>query len=209
MQYLLRKQGNSYEGDNRPRLAGAIMQGSVSDREAMMMSISLDDYENSCRTAQQYVADGCAGHVLPIHITQKTFGSAPVTAERFLSLASPGTERLGTDDFSSSDLSEERLEGTFGKIGQTGVRVMWLFGERDQYVPDHVDKQELVGKWEEWVRKGGGVVDGVSGVLPGASHTLEEGGFLVEELVKRVGGLLGRVQRSRAGVMHEQSKDTR
>ncbi|KAL9631214.1 MAG: hypothetical protein Q9164_006011 [Protoblastenia rupestris] len=186
MHYLLSNPTGGYEEGKRPRIDGVIMQGSVSDREAMNVFISTKEYEDTCKTAKQYIDDESVEYVLPIHLTQKAFGNAPVTAKRFLSLASPGPDHVGEDDYFSSDLGEERLKMTFGKIGGLGVRVAFLFGERDQYVPDHVDKDKLVESWQEYVKKGGGVVDEVSGVLPGATHTLKEGGVAVEELTKRV-----------------------
>ncbi|KAL9101388.1 MAG: hypothetical protein Q9163_003346 [Psora crenata] len=193
MHYFLSDPSNGYEAGKRPRIEGAIMQGSVSDREAMTMLIPTQEYERACETARQYVNHGQGRDVLPTSLTQKCFGKVPMTAERWLSLASPGPEHLGLDDYFSSDFDALRLERTFGKIGQMGIRTMFLLGERDQHVPHFVNRSELVRKWEGFVRKGGGVVDEGSGILLGGSHTLKEGGIVVDELLRRVSGLLERL----------------
>ena len=73
--------------------------------------------------------------------------------------------------------------------------MMFLYGGRDQYVPGFVDRRGLVSRWEGFVREGGGVVDEASGVLEGADHALQDVALeVVEELCRRVGGFLGRVE---------------
>lgn len=177
-----------------PEIDGAIFQGSTSDREALTMTIPHSEYDAACQLAQKYIDEGRGEDILPFSVTKSSFMSAPVSARRFLSLASPGPLHEGEDDYFSSDLADERLEKTFGRLGSMGVRIGFLFSGRDQYVPDSVDKVRMVERWCEYVRKGGGVVDEGSGVVDGATHTLLEGGKGLEDLVGRVVGFLDRLE---------------
>ena len=78
-------------------------------------------------------------------------------------------------------------------MGGSGVHISFLYGEKDQYVPDFVDKEALVEKWESFVREGGGYVDEGSGIIEGANHTLlDVPKEVTENLCNRVVGFLKR-----------------
>ena len=188
MHYLLSR-------PNLPEIDGAIFQGSVSDRETLTMSLPHAEYEAACLLAQKYIDEGRGEDILPSSVTKSSFTSAPVSAMRFLSLASPAPLHAGEDDYFSSDLADEKLEKTFGALRNTGtMRICFLYSGSDQYVPDSVDKVKMVERWHEYVKKGGSVVDEGSGVVGGATHTLIEGGKGLEDLVKRVVGFLERLE---------------
>lgn len=176
-----------------PSIEGAIMQASISDREAMTMTLPSDTYESICKMAQEYVASEKGEHILPLSTTESIFDVVPVSARRWLSLASPGHD--GEDDYFSSDLGDERLEQTFGRIGKTDARLCFLYGGEDQYVPDIVDKEKLLKRWHRMIQKVGGKVDESSGNVLGASHTLKEGGPGLDELVRRVLGFVERIDK--------------
>lgn len=188
--YLLSEEGHQTK---RPRVDGAILQAGISDREAFDGALSPDIYERGVRVAREYVDDGRGGDCLPTSITAPAF-SGPVSARRWLSLMSPGPDHAGQDDYFSSDFDDERLRGTFGKIGKTGIPVSILYGGNDEGVPVSVDKERLVSRWVNIIKEGGGVVDGSSGIIPGATHSYREGGEPREELIRRVLGFLGRVE---------------
>lgn len=198
MHYLLSERQVG-EGMERPRIDGAVMQGGCSDREMMDMGGPSPELEYACNLARVWVQEGKGEHILPLDSTSHAFGTYPVSASRWLSLASPGPDHLGEDDYFSSDFEDERLERTFGRLGEKGSRLCWLFGGSDEYVPAEVDKENLVERWHVHARKGGGVVDESSGVVKGASHTLREGGQGMESLVRRVVDFLGRVQDDERG----------
>ena len=160
----------------------------------MNLSLPPSFYHAACHLAQKYIDEDRGKDILPFSATKPIFASAPVSAKRFVSLASPGPLHEGEDDHFSSDLADERLEMTFGKLGSMGLRISFLFGGRDQYVPERVDKVGMVERWCAFVRRGGGVVDEGSGVVDGATHTLIEGGKGLEDLVKRVVGFLERLE---------------
>ena len=187
MHYLLAKPA-------LPKIDGAIFQGSVSDREAMTMFLPPSMYNSACTLAQSYIDDGRGDDILPFSVTKSSYMSAPVSANRFFSLASPAPLHAGEDDYFGSDLADDRLEKTFGVLGRTGTRLCFLFSGKDQHVPGTIDKLKMVERWHQHVKKGGAVVDESSGVVDGATHTLKEGGKGLEDLVKRIVGFLQRLE---------------
>lgn len=180
--------GGGGDGEQRPKIEGGIMQGGVSDREAIAMMMEDEESEGVCRLARSYMEEGRGEDVLPSRYTKELFDTAPVSARRWLSLASHG----GEDDYFSSDFGEKRLGEVFGGLGRVGARLAFLFGGEDQYVAAGVDREGMVKTWERHVRDNGGLVDEKSGILKGASHNLKEGGAVVEDMVNRVTAFLAR-----------------
>ncbi len=180
---------------SRPKIDGAIFQASASDREVLASLLSSDEYQATCAVAQAYISEGRGEDVLPLKMTASFFQTTPLSARRFLSLASPGPNHDGEDDYFSSDFDDERLSKIFGELGKTGKRISFLYSGSDQYVPSTIDKLELVQKWHEHVKRVGGNIDEGSGIVRGASHTLKEGGEPLEDLVARVIGFLERLDR--------------
>ena len=176
-----------------PTVDGAIMQSAVSDREGLLQFVDPSDYDSSCKLAKSFVDDGRGHDILPSSATKTMYPAAPISAQRFLDLASPGPEHAGADDLFSSDFDDARLEKTFGKLGQSGSRIAFLIGSRDQYVPASVDKVGMVDRWHKHVGQGGGLIDEASGVVEGASHTLADGGKSLDDLVDRIIAFLGRL----------------
>lgn len=182
----------------RTKLDGAIMQAPVSDREAIQWVLSQgwmgrtpaqvqQIYKDLEKLAREEVArnpDPAFDSLLPLHMTGVIGypGNVPLSARRFLSLVSPGSPASpGEDDLFSSDLGEEQLAETFGKVRQGGLlahRLMVLISGSDQAIPDWVDKDGLLRKWKKALD--GGRAEGEaeiwdeegSGLVPGASHAL-------------------------------------
>lgn len=182
----------------RPKIDGGILQAGISDREALCMSLAPEEYERNNSIAQEYVRDARAEDVLPRSVTG-ALSPAPVTARRWLSLASAGPAHDGEDDYFSSDFGDERLRKTFGKAGATGVPLSILLSGSDQYMPETVNKKALLRRWVTHIEEGGGGVDKDSGIVEGASHNLKEGGRVVEGFVKRVVAFLERVEKGTVG----------
>ncbi|ESZ96462.1 hypothetical protein SBOR_3194 [Sclerotinia borealis F-4128] len=182
MEYLT---GPGHE-TNAP-IDGGITQAPVSDREALGQEMDADILKSSISLAQKMVEAGDGEEILPSSATQGFFPS-PVCARRWLSLASPNHD--GDDDYFSSDLTDEQLKKTFGSLPARSPLCI-LFSGNDGYVPKYIDKEALVKRWIEFVKKGDGKVDEEnSGVIPGASHNLTRSPEAVPELVKRVLGFL-------------------
>lgn len=174
--------------ETRPSIEGGIIQAPVSDREGLIMMMDPDLYRNSCLAAQKMVDEGNGDEILPKKETGNVF-PAPCTAKRWLSLASPNHD--GDDDFFSSDLNDEQLGKTFGRLKKRSPLCVLMSG-KDEHVPESVNKKGLFERWVEIVKRGEGIVDEVhSGIVHGASHNLgKDGEEIVGELVRRVLGFL-------------------
>lgn len=175
---------------NRPQVDGAIMQSPVSDREAVLhlangSSQVQEALEKLIAIAKQgtVTADG---HeiILPNDLVDKLDmfpPCTPLTARRFLSLVSPDSPlKPEADDLFSSDLTEERLQETFGVVAERGTlrgSMLILYGGNDEYVPPTVDKEKLVSRWEAVVKKSSPekeIWDSNSGIVPGATHAIDD-----------------------------------
>jgi pimeloyl-ACP methyl ester carboxylesterase len=184
MEYLT---GEGHE--TRQPVDGGILQAPVSDREAQPFFGADDLLACITATAQQMVDAGEGEDILPSKVMKGTFAPAPVTARRWLSMASPNHD--GEDDYFSSDLTDERLLTSFGALPARSPLLILVSGA-DEYVPRSVNKEALVKRWIEIAKRGEGMVDEEhSGVLEGASHNVSRNPEkVVDGLVKRVLGFL-------------------
>jgi hypothetical protein len=171
--------------ETRAVIDGGIIQAPASDRESILMTMEAVRYENYCKAAQGMVDAGEGNAILPGF----PFRYCPVTATRWLSLASPNHD--GGDDYFSSDLPDERLMKSFGSLPARSPLCI-LFSGADEYVPQSIDKEALVNKWIEIVKRGNGIVDEEnSGIIAGATHNLNKSPKdAVQGLVRRVLGFL-------------------
>ncbi|KAJ5095491.1 hypothetical protein NUU61_004847 [Penicillium alfredii] len=183
----------------RPEIQGAILQAPVSDRQAILEMIKLAPQPNEARGAydqlvstarrQPYTEDK-RDSMLPLNLVAQLGlpGDNPLSARRFLSLASPDSpENPSDDDLFSSDLSDQRLKETFGAIASRGIlqtKVIFLYSGNDEYCPAWVDKEKLLQRWKQATEAGGTTWDQNSGVVPGASHNIKDEGQ--EDLAVRV-----------------------
>jgi hypothetical protein len=194
-------------GRRRPVLDGAIMQAPVSDRESLLAGLrsgshpfrtTYDQLVNMAKT-QPITKDGIDS-ILPLSLTAVVgFPSdTPLSARRFLSLASPDSPGQPLeDDLFSSDLDDQQLKGTFGVVGERGLlrsKLLVLYSGADEHAAPWVDKEALMKRWavatdtrqpEKWDHEG-------SAVIPGASHNVKDVGQ--DELIARVTGYLNRVE---------------
>lgn len=148
---------NSYGGNspvNCPIIDGAILQAPVSDREELHMNLQQSpDPANAWETYHKLVKiakSQKSTDLLPIDMTIKMGfqPDTPFNSYRFLSIASPGSPRNPSDDdMFSSDLPDEVLKNTFGRVGEIGFlkgQLLVLYSECDEYVPGWVDKRALM-----------------------------------------------------------------
>ncbi|OAG10093.1 DUF1749-domain-containing protein [Paraphaeosphaeria sporulosa] len=184
MEYLV-----GLSSSSRPAIEGAILQAAVSDREGWDTIVSDDaslkeSLEKTVAMAGAWVARGDGDAILPKKGNKvlEMFDS-PCTAYRAHSLLAKG----GDDDYFSTDLSDDTLKGTFGKI-PARTKAMFLWGSRDPYIPGHVDQEGTLKRWARIVREGGGNVDEANGgVVRGATHNLnDDAEDIVQDLVGRV-----------------------
>lgn len=173
----------------------------MSDREAWSFLLSSPEEKASCAavlaSAEQLLASGKPKEIVPRenNIVQRELGAA-ISAYRTHSLLAKG----GDDDYFSTDLPDATLRETFGKFGED-VPLMFLLGSEDPYVNPKTDKVALLGRWAEFVKEGGGVVDEVNGgVVEGAHHNLDgDPEEVVADLVGRVVRFLGGFEQREEG----------
>jgi hypothetical protein len=173
---------------DRTPIDGGVIQGPVSDREAILMDMDPALYKSSCAAAQAMVDAGDGAEILPSKETNRLF-PCPVSAYRWLSLASPN--HVGDDDYFSSDLTDEQLMKTFGSLPARSPLCI-LFSDADEYMSKEIDKAALTKKWIEITKQGSGKVDEENSVpLEGASHNLSGNpDEVVAGLVRKVLGFL-------------------
>lgn len=200
------------EHTTRPVIDGAILQAPMSNREglhAMLKEQKGTAKGDEARAAydqlvgfakQQPFVVGDAGQrtdaILPMNLTAKAGFPAdtPLSARRFLSLASPDSPgNPADDDLFSSDLSDQRLKDTFGAVAERGLlrgKMMFLCSGNDDYAPPDVDKEKLMARWKEAAND---KFDAdTSAVIPGASHNVKDVGQdeLIERVTRYLEGLL-------------------
>lgn len=173
------------------------MQAPVSDREAILDEINKkpdvrESYEEALATCASTPAARHATTILPTHVTKDIVGPAPISVSRFLSLASPDSPaRPSIDDYFSSDLSDEHLRTTFGRIGSVDFfqpspppdprgllttnssdsdkktkSVLILESGSDGAVPAYIDKHQLIARWK------GAIEAGSDGRATSSSHSM-------------------------------------
>lgn len=176
---------------DRPKVQGIILQAGISDREGLVEGMQDGQYEESCKVAHQWVGEGRGNDVLPLSVTGTLF-ETPSSAKRWLSLASPNKD--GPDDYFSSDLPDSKLRQTFGRIPRE-TPLLILLGGSDMFMPSHVDRKALAERWSAAAKEGGGAVDEEDGgVIPGATHRLDDvPEHVVQDLVGRVCRFLGKI----------------
>ncbi|OAG41916.1 hypothetical protein AYO21_03919 [Fonsecaea monophora] len=173
----------------RPTISGAILQAPVSDREAILHATSesaaaKEDYDSMLQIASSTPKEKHKTAVLPMDLTTPIFGSAAVTISRFLSLASPTSpENPGMDDYYSSDLSDQRLRETFGRIGAVGhfqpssqvgkKSLLVLQGADDKSIPPTVNKAHLLSRWKVALESSAeATLSPHSAIIPHAVHDI-------------------------------------
>ncbi|GES60478.1 esterase [Aspergillus terreus] len=177
-------------------LDGAIMQAPVSDREAIQWVLKWgigDRRPEECREAYDKMVAiaketednpnaGGFDVMLPLELTSVIYpANTPISCRRFLSLASPESPQLPReDDLFSSDLSGQELEKTFGMVHERGLlrgRLMVLISGADQAMPDWVDKEKQLSRWEMATDRNGQIAiwdQKHSAIIPNASHALSD-----------------------------------
>ena len=156
------------------KIDAIILQGAVSDRDFIVLLPDTPDNLQESRELQQ------AGQADTI-LKRRYFG-APITASRFLSLAT----RLGDDDMFSLDLTQEELTPILSPVR---VPVALCFSAQDEYVPDLVGQRVFVERMVRVLKK---TAPRVESVFFNGDHALskaEDYGPFVEYVAKFVSKL--------------------
>jgi hypothetical protein len=197
-----------YGSAERPAVDGAILQAPVSDREGLGMvlatageneedQVRLEEVYEECVRKARALQNDPAGPSLPRSLTGKLgFMHAYLSPSRFLSLASPDSpDSPSLDDLFSSDLSDQRLDDTFGMVGKKGRLnvivdcsepcLLVLISGADEHMPPAIDKHALLARWETALGKGGTALSSLSDVVDGAKHNGERATAGPTHLVNR------------------------
>lgn len=141
-----------------------VLQASVSDREFFGQAVDRETWDRLNSKAKELVDKGQKDEILPLEYA-KVMSETPVTAYRWCSLALQG----GDDDYFSSDIPDETLKTTFGRVKKP---FLVAYSEQDQIVPAYVDKKKLLDRWQAcsntdfWSKN--------SGLVNGANHQIEQ-----------------------------------
>lgn len=183
------------KADQRPAVDGVILQAPVSDREAMDHHMPKAFMHEANQLALEMCREGREKDAMPNRLTGPLFGRVAITARRWVDIASPAPDHAGADDYFSSDLPDERLQRTFGRLPPTSPLLI-LFSGDDDSVPPSVNKDDMVLRWVKTVEQAGSKVDRLNGsIVPGASHNLNGNPpNVVRDLVQRVVGFVGRLE---------------
>ncbi|KAG5966845.1 hypothetical protein E4U58_002417 [Claviceps cyperi] len=149
-----------YVNHSNPPVDGFIMQGPVSDREAM--DLMFPNHRDSLALANEWIAQGKALDCLPNDKIPQDL-SVPMTAYRFKSLVAKG----GDDDYFSSDLDDETVRKYWSRFNKP---VLVLHSANEEFLPDFVDQ----AKENQRYQKANPMVSPLSGLIPGASHQVLE-----------------------------------
>ena len=140
---------HSAHGSEKGNVDFMILQAPVSDRESMEKEwigtgdeIKIARFKELKQLASSLIEQGKGDEILP-----RDAFFAPITAYRFTDLS----ERNGMDDFFSSDFSDEEIAENFQHIKKpTG----FIFSEKDEYVPEHVNIDDLGSRWVNAIKDG-------------------------------------------------------
>ncbi|KAB8231126.1 uncharacterized protein BDW43DRAFT_313451 [Aspergillus alliaceus] len=188
----------------RPVVDGAIMQAPISDREELRMNLDRSpDPVDAWATYRELVSlakSQASTDLLPLHMTikMKYRSDTALSSYRFLSLASPESPLVPSDDDKfSSDLPYQVLTETFGRITRNGLlrdKLLVLYSQSDETVPDWVNKVELLERWKEATNAEGVKWADESGLIPGAGHKVQDEGQ--NWLITRVCFYLNRLEKT-------------
>lgn len=150
--------------ENYSSIDFGILQAPVSDRVSASAELSKEDIDESLNIANKLIDEGNWMEIMPYKFT-KHFFDVPINAYRWNSLMSV----RGDDDFFSPDLEMDDYKSTFGKFDKP---FLVLYSGADEYVPDWLDKKELMKKWQDVA---GSNWSPFSKIVEGAKHNIGEG----------------------------------
>ncbi|ROT42801.1 dolichol-phosphate mannosyltransferase [Sodiomyces alkalinus F11] len=140
---------------------GFILQGPVSDRQAVEGLLEPEELQESIELAAEMIAEDRGEEMMTPEQVYHIY--KPVTAYRWHSLVAKG----GDDDYFSSDLDEDVVAEFWGRFNKPALV---LYSGEEEHAPASLDKETLVESW----KKAGPKVHPSSGIVPGASHAIAE-----------------------------------
>jgi hypothetical protein len=140
------------------------LQAPVSDREQAIWEVG--KYDGMIQLANKMKQEGKEDEMIP----REAFW-APITASRYLDLHEKG----GTDDFFSSDWTDEELLGRLGHMSNKPDRkVLVAFSGSDEYVPKELDSKRMSERLCKAINGGKESGVAIECFLANANHNLSE-----------------------------------
>jgi pimeloyl-ACP methyl ester carboxylesterase len=158
-----------------------ILSSPTSDRETASLFMPAEFLAQTLAHADSMIASGDKDEIMPKALVPPIF-SSPISAYRWHSLIAPG----GDDDFFSSDIEDAVLKRKFAGLT---VPTLIMVSEKDEMVPETVDKRALLNRW---MAAAPGVVRNLCGINLGADHGVSgegEGKWFVEKVVAFLQGV--------------------
>ncbi|KAI8056962.1 hypothetical protein BDF22DRAFT_668697 [Syncephalis plumigaleata] len=118
-------------GKHKRVLAGCVLQAALSDRE--WYASAEPEHAKWIALGRKMVAEGDGEEMMP----RDAYSFAPVTANRFLSLADKG----GTDDMFSSDLTLKQRKAIYAPVK---TKLAMILSGKDEYLPSNVKTETLL-----------------------------------------------------------------
>lgn len=150
--------------DNAP-VDGFILQGPVSDRDAIGMEMDQGLLDSSLKTAKAIIDGGRSHYRMPTPSLPASFHKTPICAARWYALGAVD----GEDNYFSHDLPHDVISKYWQRFEKS---LLILHSEKDEFVPASIDKEALVQSWKTLCRPG--IASDLSGTIPGANHRVEE-----------------------------------
>ncbi|KAI1131543.1 hypothetical protein F5Y10DRAFT_233504 [Nemania abortiva] len=148
-----------------PPVDGYILQAPVCDADAIALEMGHGPLEESTKYAMQLVEAGKGHERMPLSQLPGFMQDNPISAWRWYALAAAD----GEDNYFSPSLPDELAASYWKRIDQP---LLILHSGNDEYVPKSVNTQSLINHWRGLCRPG--IASGLSGVIPGAGHRVEE-----------------------------------
>ncbi|KAI1393762.1 DUF1749-domain-containing protein [Hypoxylon trugodes] len=145
---------------------GYILQAPVCDRAAIEDEMGDEDWMNmSLKVTEDLIRSGKIHDRMPPEHVSDAFSNVPMSVWRWNSL----TAENGEDNY----FDPKRPDSANGPFWQRIDKpLLILHSENDEFVTPDVDKEALITHWKSLCQPG--IASDLSGVIPGATHRVEE-----------------------------------
>ncbi|KAI0526504.1 hypothetical protein F5B22DRAFT_586184 [Xylaria bambusicola] len=150
---------------NAPSVDGYILQAPVCDRDAIGLEMGIDKLDETIKAAKQLIDAGRGQDRMSLTQLPEFMHDTPISASRWYSLVAQD----GDDNYFSPDLKDDVAASYWNRIDRP---ILILHSGNDEFVPDRVNKEELVSHWRDLCKPN--MASELSGTIPGATHRVEE-----------------------------------
>ncbi|KAI0976173.1 hypothetical protein F4678DRAFT_216172 [Xylaria arbuscula] len=150
---------------NAASVEGYILQAPVCDRDAIALDMGYDKLDESVKAAKLLIDAGKSQERMSLTGLPEFMQDIPISAWRWYSLVAPD----GEDNYFSPDLTDEVAAPYWNRINKP---LLILHSGSDEFVPEFVNKEALISHWRELCQPG--IASELSGIIPGATHKVEE-----------------------------------